>query len=264
MWRYLSVAIDAVLKAGAIQKSHYGAKIEIDLKGAINLVTEVDHACEQAILDVIRACYPDHDVVTEERVLERRGSRFVWYCDPLDGTTNYAHGYPCFCSSVALARDGEVVAGAVYDPLLVELYTAEKGAGSYCNGRRMRVSSAPELIEALLLTGFPYDLHEKTAARLRRFNHLIGMARALRRGGSAALDLCYVAAGRADGYWEERLQSWDMAAGRLMVEEAGGRVSRFDDSSVSLAVDEIAATNGSLHSRLLDALRQAVPEGGVA
>jgi myo-inositol-1(or 4)-monophosphatase len=128
----------------------------------------------------------------------------------------------------------------------------------------MRVSSAPELIEALLLTGFPYDLHEKTEARMRRFNRLIGQARALRRDGSAALNLCYVAAGRADGYWEERLQPWDMAAGRLMVEEAGGRVSRFDGSPVSLEVDEIAATNGPLHPRLLDALREASREGSVA
>jgi myo-inositol-1(or 4)-monophosphatase len=258
------VAIDAVLKAGAIQKSRYGEKIEVDRKGAINLVTEVDHACEQAIIDVIRDRYPDHDIVAEERAIERRGSRFVWYCDPLDGTTNYAHGYPCFCASVAVAQDGEVVAGAVYDPLLAELYTAERGAGSFCNGRRMRVSSAPELIEALLLTGFPYDLHEKTEARMRRFNRLIGLARALRRDGSAALDLCYVAAGRADGYWEERLQPWDMAAGRLMVEEAGGRVSRFDGSPVSLAIDEIAATNGPLHPRLLDALRVADLEGSTA
>jgi myo-inositol-1(or 4)-monophosphatase len=260
-WRYLAVAIDAVLRAGAIQKSRYGTEIEVDYKGTINLVTEVDHACEQTIIETIRESFEDHDIVTEERIIDRRGSRFVWYCDPLDGTTNYAHGYPCFCSSVAVARDGEVVAGAIYDPLLEELYTAEKGGGSYCSGRRMQVSKTSALIDSLLVTGFPYDIHRNTRERLRYFDYVMSVAHAVRRDGAAALDLCYVAGGRMDGYWEEKLQSWDMAAGRLMVEEAGGRVSRYDGSILSLEPDEIVATNGVIHEALLGALRDAVKTG---
>jgi myo-inositol-1(or 4)-monophosphatase len=255
-WRYLAAATQAVLRAGAIQKARYGQQIEIRHKGEIDLVTEVDNACEEAILGVLRERFPDHDIVTEETDLARSGSRFVWFTDPLDGTTNFAHGYPFFCSSVALTIAGEVVAGAVYDPIKEELFTAERGAGAHLNGRPLRVSSASELLSSLLVTGFPYDLREDLSGKLKLFNRFMGEARAIRRDGAAALDLSYVASGRVDGFWEERLQPWDMMAGILLVEEAGGRVSRFDAAPLGLSADEILATNGVLHDRMLAVLRE--------
>jgi myo-inositol-1(or 4)-monophosphatase len=255
-WRYLAAATQAVLRAGAIQTSRLGQEIGIRHKGEIDIVTEVDRACEEAIVGVIRERFPDHDIVTEETDLGRTDSRFVWFTDPLDGTTNYAHGYPFFCSSVALTVSGEVVASAVYDPVKEELFTAEQGGGSYVNGRRLRVSSASELVRSLLVTGFPYDVHTDVDSKLRLFNRFMGKARAVRRDGAAALDLCYIAAGRYDGFWEERLQPWDMMAGKLIVHEAGGRVSRFDGAPIGLAADELLATNGVLHERMLAVLAE--------
>lgn len=255
-WKYVAAAAEAVLRAGAIQKAKYGQVIEIRHKGEIDLVTEVDRACEDAILETLRSHFSVHDVVTEETVLARTGSRFVWFTDPLDGTTNYAHGYPVFCSSVALTVDGVLTAGAVYDPMREELFTAEKGAGAYLNGRRLRVSSAKELLRSLLVTGFPYDVRAKLDSSLRLFNRFMGHARAIRRDGAAALDLCCVAAGRVDGFWEERLQPWDVMAGALMIEEAGGRVSRFDGTPIGVSADEVLASNGALHELMLDVLRE--------
>jgi myo-inositol-1(or 4)-monophosphatase len=255
-WRYVSVAAEAVLQAGAIQRSRYGHVIEIRHKGEIDLVTEVDRACEDRILETLRARFPGHDIVTEETELQRTGSRYVWFVDPLDGTTNYAHGYPQFCASVALAVDGELAAGAVYDPLKEELFTAERGGGAHLNGRRLRTSSSSDLLRSLLITGFPYDLRADLSGTLRLFNRFMAHARAIRRDGAAALDLSYVAAGRADGFWEERLQPWDILAGVLMVEEAGGRVSRFDGTALGLSADQIVASNGPLHAPMLEVLRE--------
>ena len=224
-WQYVAVATEAAVRAGAIQIERYGQDVKVEKKGEIDLVTEVDRACEAAILEIIRSRFPTHDIVTEETDLARTGSRHVWIVDPLDGTTNFAHSYPFFCASIALTVDGESVAGAVFDPLRDELFTAEKGAGAHLNGRRLKVTTEDRLIQSLIITGFPYDLHEKLDERLSPFNRVMGRARAVRRDGSAALDLSYVAAGRADGFWEAVLKPWDMAAGRLMVEEAGGRVT---------------------------------------
>jgi len=257
-WRHLAVATEAVLRAGKIQRERYGQGVEVELKGEIDLVTEVDRACEDAILEVIRSRYPDHDIVTEETDLARTGSRYVWIVDPLDGTTNFAHSYPMFCASVALTVDGESVAGAVFDPLRDELFTAEKGAGAHLNGRRLQVTPEDRLIKSLIITGFPYDLHERLVERLTPFIRVMSRARAVRRAGSAAIDLSYVAAGRADGFWEAVLKPWDMAAGRLLVEEAGGKVTRFDGTTVSMGPDEIAATNGRIHDELLAALRETL------
>jgi myo-inositol-1(or 4)-monophosphatase len=251
---FLGTATEAALQAGAIQKAKYGTRVAIEHKGEINIVTEIDHACEDAIVALLRARFPDHDIVTEETEIERTGSPYVWYIDPLDGTTNFAHGYPCFCTSIALAHEGRVIAGVVYDPLREELFTAERGVGSFLNGRRLRVSETTEILQALLLTGFPYDVRENVAEKLRLFALFIGQAQAVRRDGSAALDLCYVAAGRVDGFWEERLYPWDMMAGILMIEEAGGRASRFDGSAVGTRADEVIVSNGRLHDRMLELL----------
>jgi myo-inositol-1(or 4)-monophosphatase len=253
---YVAVAAEAVLKAGAIQKARYGQAVEVRHKGEIDLVTEVDRACEDEILATLRSRFPTHDIVTEETALARTGSRHVWFTDPLDGTTNFAHGYPMFCSSVALAIDGELVAGAVYDPLRQELFTAERGAGAHANGRRLAVSSCDRLLQALLITGFPYDLRTDVPGKLRLFNRFMAHAQAIRRDGSAALDLCFLAAGRIDGFWEERLEVWDMMAGLLMVEEAGGRATRFDGSPLGLVADEVLASNGRLHGAMLDIVRE--------
>jgi myo-inositol-1(or 4)-monophosphatase len=253
--RFLAVAAEAALRAGAIQKARYGQELDIRHKGTIDLVTDVDRACEDAILEVIRARFPDHDIVTEETHLERTGARHVWYVDPLDGTVNFAHGYPFFSASVALAVDGRAVAGAVFDPLKDDLFTAERDGGAYLNGRRLRVSKTSELVKSLLVTGFPYDVHEDVDNKVRLFRRFMGVAQAIRRDGSAALDLCYLAAGRIDGFWEERLNAWDMAAGNLMIEEAGGRVSRYDGTPLALKHDEIVASNGTLHPAMLELVR---------
>jgi myo-inositol-1(or 4)-monophosphatase len=257
---YAAVAAEAVLKAGAIQKARYEREFEVRHKGEIDLVTEVDRACEDLILATLRARFPDHDIVTEETVQARTGSRYVWFTDPLDGTTNFAHGYPFFCSSVALTIDGEVVAGAVYDPLRDELFTGERGGGAHANGRRISVSGCSELLQALLVTGFPYDLRSDLPGKLRLFNRFMGHAQAIRRDGSAALDLCSLAAGRIDAFWEEHLQPWDMLAGALFVEEAGGSVSKFDGSALGLEPGDIVASNGRLQELMLDVVREASEE----
>ena len=248
---FVAVATEAALRAGAIQRQRYGQQIEVAHKGSIDLVTEVDRACEDAILDTLRTRCPGHDVVTEETVLERTGARHLWFVDPLDGTTNYAHGYPFFCASLALAIDGAVVAAAVYEPLKQELFTAERGGGAHLNGRRLRVSQTSELIRSMLVTGFPYDVHERLAEALRLFERFVGCARAIRRDGAAALDICYVGAGRMDGFWEERLKPWDALAAALLLEEAGGRVSRFDGAPLGLVTDEVLATNGAIHDAMI-------------
>ena len=253
-WDFLATAAEAALQAGAIQRSRYGQKVEIHHKGEIDLVTEVDRACEAAIVALIRERFPAHDIVAEETALDRTGSRYVWFVDPLDGTTNFAHGYPFFCASVALTDGGERVAGAVYDCIKDELFTAERGVGAFLNGRRLRVSGAAALNDAMLITGFPYDLRTDPAHALRLFNALIPHARAIRRDGAAALDLAYVAAGRVDGFFEESLHPWDMMAGALMVEEAGGQVTRFDGSPVGLHADQVVAAGAALHARMLDVL----------
>jgi myo-inositol-1(or 4)-monophosphatase len=255
-WQFVAVASEAAVRAGEIQRERYGQDVKVEKKGEIDLVTEVDHACEAAILEVIRARFPDHDIMTEEADLARTGSRYVWIVDPLDGTTNFAHSYPMFSASIALTVDGESVAGAVFDPLRDELFTAEKGAGAHLNGRRLSVTPEDRLIQSLIITGFPYDLHERLVERLTPFIRVMARARAVRRAGSAAIDLSYVAAGRADGFWEAVLQPWDMAAGRLLVEEAGGTVTRFDGTTVSVGPDQIVATNGPIHDELLAALRE--------
>jgi myo-inositol-1(or 4)-monophosphatase len=256
---YTAVAAEAVLRAGAIQKARYGQHIEVRHKGPVDLVTDVDRACEDAILETLRSRAPGHDIVTEETQLAKTGSRYCWFVDPLDGTTNYAHGYPCFCSSVALAQDGVVVAGAVYEPLREELFTAERGAGAHVNGRRLKVSTTVDLKSALMVTGFPYDIHEKVSERLRYFNLFIRHARAIRRDGAAALDLSFLAAGRFDAFFEESLQPWDVLAGGLIVEEAGGRVSDFAGGPIGLQGAQVLASNGRLHDAMLGLLRDDRP-----
>ena len=254
---YLDFAKKIAKKAGKILLEYYQTNIQINFKGGDkrNLVTEVDILSERLIVDAIKKEFPDHCFLAEEGGdCGIKPSDYKWVIDPVDGTTNYAHGYPFFCASVAATCDGEVVAGAVYEPLKEELYTAERGGGAHLNGRRLKVSGSSELLQSLLVTGFPYDLRDDLVNKLRLFNRFMGEARAIRRDGAAALDLAHLAAGRIDGFWEERLQPWDMLAAKLMIEEAGGRLTRFDGSPTGLRADEVLASNGPLHAAMMAVL----------
>jgi myo-inositol-1(or 4)-monophosphatase len=249
---YLQTAIDAVRRAGELQRKASRGTFEIRKKGTIDLVTEVDVAVEKMVRALIAERYPDHDVLGEELGGPGEGerSRYCWICDPLDGTTNFAHGLPLFCSTIALEVDGELRVGAVYDPTRDELFTAIRGGGAFLNGERIRVSTAATLIDSLLVTGFPYSVQEKLDEMIGLFGRFLSKARAVRRLGSAALDMCYVAAGRLDGFWEEGLNAWDIAGGVLIVQEAGGRITSLDGGPFVLRSGRIIASNGLLHDEM--------------
>jgi myo-inositol-1(or 4)-monophosphatase len=248
-----------VLQAGAIQMARRASGFRVDKKGTIDLVTEVDLECERLCRAVLAERFPDHDILAEELSRDPgqpSRSSHRWVFDPLDGTTNYAHGLPIFCSSLALQIDGRTVVGAVYDPTRAELFTAERGAGAFLNGERLHVSESAALIDALLVTGFPYDVHKQTADLVTMFAAFLGRARAVRRLGSAALDLCYIAAGRFDGYWEQHLWPWDVAAGALIVTEAGGAVTGMDGSEFDPAAAHLVASNGRVHGAMLEVIAE--------
>lgn len=254
--RFLRLAIAAAREAGRIQIVHYSRSHSIEYKGAIDPVTEVDKLCEKAILRMISDAFPDHDVLTEESQFITKGSPWKWIIDPIDGTTNYIHQYPCFCASIGLEVEGAVEMGVVYNPLLDELFHAEKGAGAFLNGNRIAVSSKDQLDGSFLCTGFPYDVRERSDFYLKYFGAFITRSFALRRPGSAVLDLCYVAAGRFDGFWEMKLHPWDSAAASLMVTEAGGRVTDFRGNPCSIYSDEILASNGLIHDQMLQVMHE--------
>jgi len=256
--RYREVAVSAALAAGQLLRRHFGRPQQIEHKGEIDLVTALDREAEALIAARIRAVFPEHAILAEEGTASEGGGNAAhrWLVDPLDGTTNYAHGYPVFAVSVAYERAGRVVLGVVYDPLREELFLGEAGRGATLNGAPLRVSATRRLGDSLLATGFPYDRTQFPAA-LRLWNALAYRAQALRRGGSAALDLCYVAAGRCDGYWERHVRPWDLAAGALIVAEAGGRVTDFRGEPLDLYAGEAVASNGWIHAELLTALAEA-------
>jgi myo-inositol-1(or 4)-monophosphatase len=256
---FLATAVEIVLRAGEIQMSRRQSGFQINKKGTIDLVTEVDLECERMCRAVIAERFPDHDILAEELSsgpLQAATSRCRWVFDPLDGTTNYAHGLPVFCTSLALEIDGRPEVGAIYDPTREELFTAERGVGAFVNGTRLSVSGTGTLLDGLLVTGFPYDVHEKLDRLLAMFGAFLGEARAVRRLGSAALDLCYVAAGRFDGFWEQSLKPWDVAAGALIVEEAGGRVSGMDGTRFDPAAAHLVASNGQIHEAMLAVIQR--------
>ena len=257
---FLATAVEIVLRAGEIQMSRRESGFHIDKKGTIDLVTEVDLECEKMCRSLLAERFPDHDILAEELSSgpgQARTSRFRWVFDPLDGTTNYAHGLPVFCASLALEIDGRAEVGAIYDPTRRELFTGERGQGAFVNGTRLHVSGTSTLLDALLVTGFPYDVHQKLVPLLAMFGAFLGQARAVRRLGSAALDLCYVAAGRFDGFWEQTLKPWDVAAGALIVEEAGGRITGMDGSRFDPAAAHLVASNGQIHEAMLDVIKRA-------
>jgi myo-inositol-1(or 4)-monophosphatase len=254
--RYLAVAIEAALAAGRLQLQYFRRDLQIQKKGVIDLVTEADLAVEQDIRDRVERHFPSHVFLGEEAAhsAPASDSPFRWIVDPIDGTTNFVHGLPLFCVSIALQIEGRVELGVVYSPVGDELFTAERGEGARLNGVRIHVTREASMIDALLVTGFPPQATDMRGEQLAIFGELMSRARAVRRLGSAALDLAYVAAGRFDAFWERSLHAWDVAAGTLLVEEAGGRVTSFGGGSFDPFGGQILASNGALHSELVDIL----------
>jgi myo-inositol-1(or 4)-monophosphatase len=255
--RVLDLAVRLAREAGALQRERYETPLEIRTKStATDLVTEVDGACEALIVSTLTAERGDDAILAEEGGgTDRPDAAWRWVIDPLDGTTNYAHGYPRFCVSIGVEHDGERTVGVVYDPLLDELFTAVRGQGAQRNGRPIEASRTDDLGRALIATGFAYDVRRNPVDNVDHFIAFLKNARALRRDGAAALDLCYVAAGRLDGFWELRLHPWDVAAGILILEEAGGRVSNLAGGAAPSSGREIVASNGRIHSAMIEILR---------
>lgn len=231
-------------------------ELRVEYKGDIDPVTEIDLACEACVIAHIREQFPDHDIITEESSAERRASPHRWIIDPLDGTVNYSHGYPRFAVSIGYERQGEMLLGGVYDPILDELYLAERGAGAFLNGQRIHVSATSELRRALVCTGFPYDVRQTVENNLANFSAFILTAQGVRRDGSACLNFCCVANGRFDGIWEVRLKPWDVAAGSLLISEAGGMVTTCDGGPFNLYSGSALATNGKVHAQMAEVLRR--------
>lgn len=254
---YMAVARKAALRAGKLLRENVNGKRSISFKGEINLVTEMDTLSEREVVGILRTAFPGHGIMAEEETTITNGSEFMWIIDPLDGTTNYAHGYPNFAVSIALEHRGSVIVGAVYDPMRDELFMAQKGRGAECNGRPIHVSSNDRLIRSLLATGFPYDRVSSERNNLNYFSALLMASQEVRRSGSASLDLCAVAGGRLDGYWELKLQPWDVAAGSLIVTEAGGTVSDLSGTRFGIHDKEIVASNGMIHGQMIERLREA-------
>ncbi len=253
----IEFAISVAKEAGALLRDRLNTNFQVSHKGEINLVTEVDFASEALIRERIATQFPRHQILAEEGGLAESSSEYRWVVDPLDGTTNYAHGYPIFCVSIGLEYQGEAIVGVVYDPMRDELFSAERGSGAWLNNRKIQVSSTKELLKSLLSTGFPYDIKSSNLTNLDHWTNFAMNAQALRRDGAAALDLCYVGCGRFDGFWELNLSPWDMVAGGLIVSEAGGRVSDFSGGGFSPYKPEIIASNGLIHEPMIEVIAMA-------
>ena len=253
---YLDIATEAALAGGAVLQSYWGHLEDIQEKGRSgDLVTEADKASEKVVLEVLHRHVPDHQILTEESgMLGNLDSEFLWAIDPLDGTTNYAHQYPCYAVSIGLLVQGVPQVGAIFDPSRQELFRAARGLGATCNRRPMQVSQTQELSQSLLVTGFAYDRRDTPDTNYAEFCYLTHLTQGVRRSGSAALDLAAVACGRLDGYWERGLSPWDITAGIVLVEEAGGKVTAYDNTPVQIPSGRLLATNGIIHSSLSDRL----------
>jgi myo-inositol-1(or 4)-monophosphatase len=255
----LNFTVQTARDAGAILADRFGRALQVSNKGDIDLVTEADLASEKLIIERIKSHYPRHAILAEESgatagvELIPGTSDWKWIIDPLDGTTNYAHGYPCFCVSIALERAGAIEIAAIYDPTRDEMFAAERGQGATLNERRMRVSTVDDLNSAMLCTGFPYNVRERPNFE-RNFANFTMEAQAVRRDGSAAIDLAYIACGRFDGFWEDGLNAWDVAAGVLLIEEAGGQVTDFNGSALDIYTPKVLASNGFIHSAMMRVL----------
>lgn len=245
----------ALREAGAVHRRFARRGFTVSHKGRVDIVTPADHAAERRILKVLGGAFPDHGFLTEESGARTSRSPYRWIVDPLDGTVNFAHGMPISCVSIGLEKDGRMLLGGVYDPFREETFLAVRGRGAFLNGRRVRVSRARKLIDALVVTGFPYKRFRRAGFYLRFVERLMRRTQGLRRLGAAALDLAYVACGRFDAYWEFHIKPWDASAGWLLIEEAGGRVTDFRGRPYGLSdTSETLASNGLLHGRMLSAL----------
>ena len=248
---HIEAATQIAKEAGRIQMDALRSDINVEYKGTIDIVTDIDKKCEKLIVDFLSKNFPTYSVLGEEGT-KKDGSEWKWIIDPIDGTTNFARGFPVFATSIALAKNDEVVAGVVFDPNRNELFSAEKGSGAFLNGKKMCVTQENKLIKSLLATGFAYNVREtKEINNMELFTRFIMTTRAIRRMGSAALDLCYVACGRLDGYWRSLLEAWDIAAGSLLVSEAGGMVTMYDGSHFDVYGKDLVASNRHLHSEML-------------
>ncbi len=242
--------------AGEIIREGFGKNFQIEYKtNEKNLVTEIDKKSEKAIMDYISKKYPTHNILTEETGEHKKNSDFVWVIDPLDGTTNFAHGLPIFAVSIGVMNEKEIVAGVVYDVMRNIFYSAEKGSGAFANDKKINVSNNDKLGLGVLVTGFPYNVAENPDYAFERFTKLTKQARAVRRLGSAAIDFCYVASGVFDGFWEVSLHPWDMCAGKLIVEEAGGLVTDFTGNEIDIFTPQLLATNKKIHQQMIDGLK---------
>ncbi len=250
----LELAIFAAREAGAILREYSAREFEVTNKGRINLVTEADHASEAHIKKLILDRYPDHQILAEESGAHTAESDYVWIIDPLDGTTNFAHGIPCYAVSIGIELRGEMIAGVIYDPSRDEMYSAERGAGSYLNGTLISVSKVTKVEQALLVSGFPYDVREMMNSYLPAWEAFLARAQGVRRLGAAAIDMCYVACGRFDGFWEFGLNPWDTAAGWLLIEEAGGKVTKSDGTPFRNAEADLLSSNGLIHDEMMEIL----------
>ncbi len=248
------VAREAALRAGELQKSRLGKIKSLDYKSAFNIVTDVDKASEALIIETLTQEFPDACFLAEESGESGSKSGRRWIIDPLDGTTNFAHSYPFFCVSIACEEDGQVVLGVVYNAVASEMFVARKGQGATLNGEKINVSMRTSLETSLLATGFPPDTLKSVHHNMDSFRAITNMCHGVRRDGSAALDLCFVASGRLDGFWERKLSAWDVAAGALIVEEAGGKVSNLEDGPLDMMSGHILATNGKIHEEVVKAL----------
>lgn len=256
----LDFAIDTARRAGALLLDGMERRRTLELKSPFEVVTDIDRASEELIVTAIAQQFPSHTMVAEEGGGARRDSPYTWLIDPLDGTNNYAHGFPFFSVSLGLLHEQTTILGVVYDPLRDELFTAEAGQGAYCNGRRLAVSATPLLSGALISTGFPYDYAFNADNNAREFTALHARVQGIRRAGSAALDLAYVAAGRLDAHWELGLKPWDTGAATLMVSEAGGRLSDWRGRPWGPWDERLIASNGLLHEELIQALDLGGPQ----
>jgi myo-inositol-1(or 4)-monophosphatase len=253
----LDQVIEIAKKAGRFLKENEGKISEIKEKGSFtNLVTDIDKGSEAMIKSFIQQNFPGHGILAEESGASSPTSEYRWIIDPLDGTTNFTHAFPVYCVSIAVELKGELIAGAVYDPNFDELFSAEKGAGAYMNGRKLQVTSTDKLEKSMLATGFPYDVRNNPFNCVQHFEEFLVKAQAVRRLGSAALDICYVAAGRLDGFWEVNLHPWDTAAAVLITTEAGGKVSGFKGEKYSIYQRDIVLSNGTIHDEMLDLIKK--------
>ncbi|PKN17910.1 MAG: inositol monophosphatase [Deltaproteobacteria bacterium HGW-Deltaproteobacteria-6] len=257
MTEFMDFAQKMAREAGKLLASKLTEQHQVHYKGTIDLVTEADKMSEELILTEISRLYPDHGILSEESAVKNEQAKMRWIIDPLDGTTNYAHGFPFFCVSIALEKEGAVVLGVIYDPVRDELFAASRACGAYLNGKKLRVSIVNDLSRSLLATGFPYDIRVSPDNNLNFFSAMAVKAQAIRRPGAAALDLAYLACGRIDGFWELKLKPWDTAAGSLLVTEAGGTISDMRGGPWRLKSPDLLASNGLIQEQMMEVFKEA-------